>query len=220
MKQNTDPKAFDKSLGRYCDLMADGKGAEAALEATGLSHAQADLAWYGDERNPQHVKPNSIKLPEVPSKGDDGFEVQFRRAGLVVAELRAGEHKQHPDQKLSWGQIAVVCGKTESWVRRAFTATGIDSKGTRKGKGGRWLSDEPRFYLGNRKGIGVEDAQPKRLDPNQVAASADKAKTKLPELTSGLRAELGGAVRKATRARKSTARTVAKKVGTSTPEEG
>lgn len=209
MNKTKDPKGFDKALARYCDLMADGKGAEAALEATGLSHAQADLAWYGDERNPQHVVPNSIKLPEVPHKGDDGYEVAFRRAGLVVAELRAGEHTAHPDQKLSWGQIAVVTGKTESWVRRAFTATGIDSKGTRKGRGGRWLSDEPRFYLGNRKGIGVEDAQPKRLNPDEVARTSDKATSKLPKLTEGLRAEVGGKVRKATRARKSTPRKVA-----------
>lgn len=214
MKKTMDPKAFDKALAAYCDLMADGKGAPAALEATGLSHAQADLAWYGDERNPQHVKPNSIKLPDVPAKGDDGYEVQFRRAGLVVAELRAGEHATYPEHKLSWGQIAVVVGKSESWVRRAFTATGLDSKGTRKGRGGRWLADEPRFYTGNRKGIGVEDAQPRRLDPRQVMATADKAVSVLPKRTEAIRSELGGKVRKAARATKATKRVTKKATAT------
>lgn len=204
MKKTMDPKAFDRALKRYCDLMADGKGAEAALESTGLSHAQADLAWYGDERNPQHVEPGSVKLPAVPPKGDDGYEVAFRRAGHIVASLRIGEHPDFEGQKLSWGQIAVVTGKPESWVRRAFTATGIDSKGTRKGKGGRWLSDEPRYYLGNRKGIGVEDAQPKRLDPNKVAQNADKAKSVLPGKVQALEASLAEGVRKATRASKRT----------------
>lgn len=207
MKKTTDPQAFQKALAKYCDLMDAGKGAVAALEATGLSHAQADLAWYGDHRNPQYVEPESVTLPVLPSKGEDGYEVALRRQGLVVAELRKGLHPKHEGNELSWGQIAVVCGTSESHVRRAFTATGLDSKGTRKGRGGRWLSDEPRFYLGNRKGIGVEHARPKSLDPNEVARTSDKAVSIIPKRVEALRAEVGGKVRtaaKATRARKTT----------------
>jgi hypothetical protein len=186
--------------------MDAGKGAVAALEATGLSHAQADLAWYGDKRNPNHVTPGSVKLPPVPEKGDDGYEVALRMQGLVVAELRAGAHAKFPEEKLSWGQIAVVCGTTESHVRRAFTATGLDSKGTRKGRGGRWLSDEPRYYVGNRKGIGVEDAQPKRLNPVEVARTAADAQSVLPKRIATLKQQVSGNVAKATRARKGTAK--------------
>jgi len=201
MKKATDSKAFAAALKAYCDMMAEGKGAVVALEATGLSHAQADLAWYGDERNPQHVVPNSVKLPDIPDRDDAGYEVALRRRGLVVADLRTGEHPK-ASGPLSWGQIAVVCGVSESAVRKAFTATGLDSKGTRKGRGGRWLSDEPRYYLGNRKGIGVEHARPKSLDPNEVAKTANTATSVLPKRTEAMRAELGGKVRKATRARK------------------
>lgn len=211
MKQTKDPEAFKKALSKYCDLMAEGKGAERALEATGLSHAQADLAWYGDKRNQQYVEPGSIKLPDVPHKDDPGYEVAFRRAGLVVVDLRAGLHPKFPEQKLSWGQIAVVTGKSESWVRRAFTATGLDSKGTRKGKGGRWLADEPRFYTGNRKGIGVEHAQPRRLDPVAVMKTSDKAVSVLPTKAAELRAAVGGNVRKAARATKTTKKVGAKR---------
>lgn len=209
MKVATDPKAADKALKRYCDLMADGKGTKAALEATGLSHAQADLAWYGDPRNPNHVVPNSVKLPEVPDKDSDGYIVALRRRGLMVAEMRVGEHTSHKGKLLSWGQIAVVAGLTESAVRAAFKATGIDSAGTRKGRGGRWLSDEPRFYTGNRKAIGVEDAAPRRLNPTEVMATSGEAKSVLPAATQKLRTQLRGKAkaraRKATTARKAVA---------------
>lgn len=204
MKKALDSKAFEKALAEYCDLMDAGKGAVAALEATGLSHAQADLAWYGDKRNPNHVTPGSVKLPQVPEKDAPGYEVALRKQGLVVAELRAGTHTKFKEQKLSWGQIAVVCGTSESHVRRAFTATGLDSKGTRKGKGGRWLSDEPRYYVGNRKGIGVEHARPKSLNPTEVARTAGEAKTILPAKVEALRKQVSGNVAKKVRATKRT----------------
>lgn len=197
MRTSDDLKKAETALKRYCDMMAEGKGAPEALEATGLSHAQADLAWYGDTRNKNHVVPGSVTLPTVPEKDAQGYEVAMRRCGLVVAQLRAGEHTAYQDRKLSWGQIAVVCGTNESAVRRYFKATGLDSKGTRKGRGGRWLSDEPRFYVGNHKGVGVEDANPKRLDPKQVMAEADTYKSKLPDATKALQKQIAGSVRKA-----------------------
>lgn len=183
-----------KELTTYCDMMANGKGAVAALEATGLSHAQADLAWYGDARNPQHVVPNSVKLPPVPGKAEPGYEVAMRQAGLAVATLRSGEAD---GTRYSWGQIAVLCGVPESAVRRYFKATGLDSAGTRKGRGGRWLADEPRYYTGGHKGVGVEDAAPRKLNPAEVAAKADQYVSVLPKATAQLKAQLGGAVRTA-----------------------
>lgn len=183
----------------YCDLMAAGKGHKAALEASGLSAYWAAFAWYADSRNANRVEGGSVKLPTVPPASADGHEVALRRAGLVVAELRAGLHPSHKGTKLSWGQIAVVCNVPEGQVRRAFkAATGLSSQGQRKGHGGRYLAGEPRFYSGNRKGIGVEAEAPRRLDPNKVAAEAENAKTVLPQAVAKVRKQLAASAKRRT----------------------
>jgi hypothetical protein len=203
MKRATDPKAFDRALRQYCDMMAAGKGAKVALEATGLSHAQADLAWYGDPRNPNHVERGCVPLP-LPDSKADGYEVALRRAGLVVAQLRSGEHPKAKGERMSWGQIAVMVGKPAATVERYFTfATGLSPDGMRKGKGGRFLAGEPRYYVGNRKGIGVEHERPRSLDPNKVAKEADTATSILPTTTKRLATQLRGKAKQ--RARKATA---------------
>lgn len=204
MRATTDPKAYQKALEAYCQGMADGKGAKTLLKETGLSHAQADLAWYGSPLNPSRVEPNSIKLPVVPSKGDDGYEVALRRVGLIMGELTQGEHAAYPGRKLSWGYIAVATGTTESFCRRAFKATGLSDQGMRRGRGGRWLGDDPRGYVGNHKGHGIQAAQPRQAVTKEFVAKANEWEPELPKAVASLRKDLGG--RTATRAKKAVAK--------------
>jgi len=182
--KKSDPN-FTNATKIYCDLMAEGKGTKVALEKSGLSHAMADLAWYGDKRNSKHVEldPQFVTLPEAAQQ-------------VRVLEMRSA-------QKLSWGVIAVITGKPESWVRNTFgKAAGVSSEGTRVNKGGRFLEREPRFYLGNRKGIGVEDPKPRLLNPTEVAKNADDAKSVLPAKLAIARKGTAARVRKATKDKK------------------
>lgn len=184
-----DGAAHAAALTKYCDLRFKGIGTAEALEQAGVGHVQADLAWYGDTRNPNHVPAKSVPLT-MPDADDPQVESKKTRIGLVIAELRIGDHAKFKGQKLSWGQIAVVTGLTESAVRRAFKATGVASEGTRKGRGGRFLNAEPLFYTEARKGIGVESEAPRKLDPRKVAAEAADAKSVLPTATKRLRTQL------------------------------
>lgn len=211
MKKADDPAKFAAAQKRYTDMMAAGQGVKAALEATGLSHSQGDWAWYGDPRNKDFVEPGSITLPAVPPKDDAGYEVALRRRGLAVAEARNGEHPKHKGRKLSWGQIAVAANVPEAQVHRAFGATGISSHGTRKGRGGRWLGDEPRRYLGNRKGIGVEAPNPSSVPIQSLEKDKDTVVTVLPERVAQLRASLGGQAQKRARKTVRPTKAVAKK---------
>lgn len=206
MKRNSsNSAAFAAAQAQYCNMMADGKGAEAALAATELSHSQGDWAWYGDPRNPKAVKPNSITLPAIPGKDEPGYESALLRRGLVVAELREGLHASYKGRELSFGAIAVVCGTPEGAVRRAFGATGIAAEGTRISKGGRYLGDEPRFYLGNRKGIGVEAAKPKSVNPASLVPTNDTVASVIPAKVEGLRKALAKGTAKKVRATKKAA---------------
>lgn len=210
MRKSADPAAFERACASYCQLMADGVGAEEALTQTGLSHAQADIAWYESDLNPNRVVRGSVKLLKRPDDGET--EVWLRTVGLAVGELYAGTHSTHPDQQLSWGQIGIVTDTNESFVRRAFKATGLDSKGMRKGRGGRWLDDEPRLYSGNHKAHGVQADKPRAALTPQYLKEAEDWKPVLPTALKGLQGSLRGTARKATAAKKQPAKkAVAKK---------
>jgi hypothetical protein len=205
MRATTDPTKFQAACERYCEMMADGQGSKAALDATGLSHAQADIAWYESPLNPAQVVRGSVTIPEVPGKDEPGYEVAINRIGLIVAELRNGTHEAYPEQKLSWGQIGIVTNTTESTVRRYFRTSGISDKGMRKGRGGRFLAGDPRGYLGNHKSHGIQAANPHAAVTKEYVAKADDWTPELPKAVDGLRKKLGGTTaKKATRARKST----------------
>lgn len=183
---STDPK-FSKATAKYCDLMAAGKGSKEALRMTGLSHSQGDRAWYADPRNPNAVKvrPTFPTLPE---------DTQVRE----IVEMRAGAHADYPGKKLSWGRISVITTLAEGRIATLFgSGTGVAREGTRIGRGGRWLEGEPRFYKGNRKGIGVEAPKPRELDPEAVAKAADDAKSVIPARLTKLKAGAKARVRKA-----------------------
>lgn len=160
---------YAKALKTYCDHMAAGKGSAQALKLTGLNHCQADLAWYADVRNPKAVKFD----PTFATKTETAQKAQ-------LVQLRLA--------KTSWGCLAVITGWSESKVRNFFgRTTGLASEGMRIGRGGRFLSAEPRFYLGNMKGIGIEDAKPRSVDPKVAMAKADTVTTKLPALVKAAR---------------------------------
>ena len=197
MKKSADPAVFARACATYCQMMADGAGIKAALEATGLSHAQADLAWYESELNttPSRVWRGSVELPPKPDEGET--EVWLRRVGLIVGQLYAGTHEQYPDRQLSWGAIGIVTDTNESFVSRAFKATGLDRKGMRKGRGGRWLGDEPRLYTGNHKAHGVQSDKPRAALTPQYLKEAEEWKPVLPTALKQLQGSLRGTARKA-----------------------
>ena len=148
-------------LAKAVEMKQAGKGWTEVLKRTGVPRGAAMLAFYEANLKPADRKPIAGKTDEEAAK--------------IVAELRVAGN--------SWGEIMVRTGAGETRVRNLFgKATGIASEGTRNGRGGRFLEREPRFYAGNRKGFGVEAPKPRELDPVQVAKTADKAKTKLPEL--------------------------------------
>jgi hypothetical protein len=188
-----------EALAAYCTHKAAGKSNKEALALAGCGHILADLAWYADDRNPRHTPYNpawaKLATPEAQAK----WVAQQRQAGL------------------SWGQISVATGNnplapqpgavTEATVRKLFAkATGLASEGLRKGRGGRWLAGEQRFYLGNRRGFGVQHQAPRTLNPDEVAATANQAEDLL--RTMALLDEAKPAARKRTaQPRKRTKRT-------------
>jgi hypothetical protein len=130
-------------------------------------------------------------------------------AAQIIAARDAGQ---------SWGMIFVRCQMPESRVRRIFKeASGIDSAGLRIGKGGRYLADEPRFYMGaDRPKAGTElvpnkpvleqvpvdpEAQPERKLPMVAAAvkgiKVPKARKPLTEAQKAARAEKRAAAKAA-----------------------
>lgn len=164
----------------YTDAKVDGKSNTEALElakkVTDIGHSVVGLAWYADPRNKDHVV-------------DLGIKESDRQMASVALRAGKGWRGKYEGRKLSWGHIVICLGfwnpsdpkSAEGQVRTMFGQTsGIASEGTRIGRGGRWLNGEPRFYAGNHKSAGVEDAKPRQLDPNEVLAGADTYKAKLP----------------------------------------
>lgn len=149
-----------------------GKGWKEIWEKTGLTHSQADLAWYRYQ-----AQQNGTYIPEK-------FQAmnEEQQARWILEQRVSG---------VSWGVMHASTEVPESKLRTIFERNhGVASAGLRIGKGGRFLTydghGEPRYYLGNRKGIGVEfrpDAQ--RPDPEKVAATADQAKSTLPQKLNG-----------------------------------
>lgn len=162
MKKGT--PEYTKGIKRYCDAMAAKKGSKEALRMSGFkSHMQPALAWYADDRNPNHVK------------ADSAFPTDQAKADLRVAELR--------NDGMSWGQIVVIGSyPNETQVRNAFgRATGLAAEGLRKNRGGRFLKRDGRFYQGNRKGMGYQHEVGTQADPEKALVGADKATDKIPD---------------------------------------
>lgn len=106
----------------------------AVLEATGLSHSQAEnhemrfKMWLHAAGVPGFSEWTPIVLDADPAT-----------AGAQIADQRS--------KGVSWGAIGVRAGVPESKVRRLFKeATNVHSEGQRIGKGGRWLDNREDFY--------------------------------------------------------------------------
>lgn len=181
-----DPKSA--AIEVYCNSKAEGKSNDESLKrAKGkaeIGHAILDLNWYADPRNPNVVKP-------VASLA--GATEEIRAQATVALRGGGGWKGDYEGTPLSWGRIAIALGlftygdakSPEGRVRRLFeegTSRSVVSEGTRIGRGGRWLSNDPTLYPGNHKSIGVEDAKPRSVDRKALAEGADEAKSKVKAL--------------------------------------
>lgn len=171
-----------KALRTYCDAKFAGKSNTEALaiarKTEEIGHSVADLAWYADTRNPNHtpdlrVAPDQVEAAVVALRGGKGWNGYGEGTAL------------------SWGRIGIAIGwydpatgkSPEGRIRTVFgRATGLASEGTRIGRGGRWLSDDRLLYVGNHKGIGVEDPKPRLVDRAALAAGADTYTSKVAAL--------------------------------------
>lgn len=155
------PKKARTPEGVYCDAMAEKKGTKTALAMAKkvapegkFSHSRADRAWYQDPRNPNYIKPGSIR------------RLGTTEAALIttVVSLRAGTHPDFAGRKFSWGYIMIGLGlRSEVEAMNLHDRAGVAASGTRSGKGGRWFADDQRLYEGNHRGLGVEAPDRKAL---------------------------------------------------------
>ena len=158
----------------YVAAKQDGKSNKeatlAANKAGKAGHSLLDLSWYYASKQVE------------PLEGDFRHEATGETAQAIVA-LRggAGWKGKYEGRRLSWGHISICLGwfnptapstGPENEVQRLFphctkqvAGEAVAAEGTRSGKGGRWLKDDPRLYVGNHKGNGVEDEKPRLVDP-------------------------------------------------------
>lgn len=154
--KTTDPR-YQKAITAYCQGMKDGKGSKALLKATGLSHSQADRAWYISPLNPNQVKDQSVAFAAMTDAAQDAFVIEMRVKGE------------------SWGRISLTIGLSESATQTRFSkAAGIAAEGLRVGRGGRFLEDDGSRYLGNQKGLGVQDPKPRTVTHAEAQKRAER----------------------------------------------
>lgn len=93
-------------------------------------------------------------------------EQVIHRLGSAAQPLR--------DHGCSWGEIAVRLGVPESRARQGFKlVAGVNDKGLRIGKGGRYVADRPDLYVDNRKkeGAVIPATQEEHPAPSSVAVT-------------------------------------------------
>lgn len=158
-------KPSKKDLDQGLKLVLSGKSVQEAMAVTGLNysqlwlHGQAMLAYTGD-----------LRLITGDSETVLGAQ--------IVRARNAGE---------SWGLIAVRCQFSESRVRRIFKETsGLDSRGLRKGSGGRFLADDSRFYTGGDRAKFGTEILPGTPIHEQLPKDSDVPKRKLPKVAASL----------------------------------
>lgn len=167
-----------KACKAYVAAKLDGKSnKEATLmanKAGKAGHSLLDLSWYAASKQ---VEPISGNFPHEAT-GETAQAIVALRGG-------AGFKGKYAGRRLSWGHISICLG----WFNPAAPSTGpenevqrlfphctkvvagelVAAEGTRSGKGGRWLKDDPRLYVGNHKGNGVEHEKPRQVDPTSLS---------------------------------------------------
>lgn len=121
---------------RATALRAEKRTNKEIMIETGLSHSQLERHFMAED---------------IDQYG--GFLAQpgsDTAKAALIAKLRL--------EGQSWGVISVRFGEPESRTRKAFEeASGLRSKGMRIGKGGRYVSNDQRFYTGtDRAKLGSE----------------------------------------------------------------
>ena len=79
------------------------------------------------------------------------------------------------EAKCSWGECMVRLGQSEGMCRQGFKlVVGINDRGHRIGKGGRFVAGRPDLYTDNRKkqGAWIPATQEEHPAPSQVSVSA------------------------------------------------
>ena len=107
----------------------------------------ARRAWLEVNRPEALIKvPAGTDFSKSPADGG----ASIRAFGKVLEEQR------HDGNGDSWGELMVRTGLSEGKVRRAWAAVGAKKDiGHRTGKGGRFVADNPEFYLAHRKAEGA-----------------------------------------------------------------
>lgn len=151
-------------------LREEGRNHKEIMGQLGLSHSQMERAFMAADIEAGLIKGGFLAQPETQTE-----------KGAIIARLRlAGE---------SWGLISVRFREPESRTRKAFAeAGGLDSKGLRIGKGGRWVADDPRPYTGaDRAALGSEFVAAKPLRPQieAIDPNAEKVARRLPTVAKG-----------------------------------
>ena len=164
-----------KACKAYVAAKMDGKSnkeATALANAAGKAgHSLLDLSWYFAS---QQVEPLKGFFPHSATEGETAQAIVALRGG-------AGYEGKYEGRRLSWGHISICLGwfdpnspstGPENEVQRLFphctkvvAGEAVAAEGTRSGKGGRWMKDDPRLYQGNHKGNGVEAEKPRQVDP-------------------------------------------------------
>lgn len=156
-------EAFTQALA----LRAEGRNHKEIMAQVGLSHSQMERAFMAADITAGVIAGGFLKEPgSVTEKG------------VMIARLR--------EKGESWGLISVRFREPESRTRKAFAeAGGLDSKGLRIGKGGRYVADDPRPYTGaDRAAKGTEfiAAKPLRPQIEAIDITAEKVARKLPSI--------------------------------------
>lgn len=179
--KNPDVTVMDAAFTAYSEGWSNGR-IQAEL---GLNYSQM---WLDRQTRLMEAGDGRCELPKITV-----YENGVVRSDTVLA-AQIGRARE---ADYSWGAIAVAMKMPESRVRRIFTnGTGLDSKGLRTHKGGRYVADDPRFYTGgDRAKLGTE------LDPikpllEQLPTEDEVART-LPTRVKVLETELKKANAKA-----------------------